>query len=178
MDGKGFFLGLIAAVVLFLLWKKEGASFSVNVGPQAGAGPAPVGPQDTLGVGGCAGCGPSASAAPSAQAAMIMGASAGMITPGTPPLQGSLGVGSFYDPNGPTPDTNFWAMPNEAPLSTTAATGSPINYANVPGSPTTPAGQVPVRATQKVAPTSQLGFQQRYAVTGIPRAAGGRQLIM
>jgi hypothetical protein len=177
MDGKGFFLGLIAAVVLFLLWKKEGASLNFNIGPQPASGPSPVGPQDTLGIGGCTGCGPSASAAPSVQALMASAGSSGQITPGTPPLQGTLGTGSFYSPVGPTPDTNFWALPTEQ-MVTTAVPGSNVRYANVPGSPTTPSGQVPVRALQTVAPTSQLGFQQRYNVAGVPRTAGARLLIM
>lgn len=177
-NGSGFFLGLIAGVILYLLWKKETRNDGAIIGPQPSPSIAPQmrTPADTLGLGGCAGCSdPSESAAPAVQSMLAL--SSGQITPGTPPLQGALGVGSFYDPNGPTPDTNFWSMPTAAPSSTTLASNN-TKYTNVPGSPTTPANQVPVRATQRVAPTSQLGFQQRYNVAGIPRTAGARQFIM
>ena|SRR5919108_2167871 len=177
MDGKGFFLGLIAAVVLFLLWKKEGASFNFQVGatPQPGTSPNP----NREPTGGCAGCSASPSYAASPFEQAVQAFSPGQITPGTPPLQSVTGTGSFYSPVGPTPDTNFWSLPVEkAQQSTTAsATAGVGTYANVPGSATTPANQVPVRAMQRVAPTSQLGFQQRYNVAGVPRTSGARFLI-
>ena len=130
MDGKGFFLGLIAAVVLFLLWKKEsgpsmsfsfpGLSQSPATGGCAGCGSGP---------GGCAGCGqgqsspsyvqapsapsPSYVASPAVQAAMISVDNAGQISPGTPPLQTVVGSGSFYAQSGPTPDSSFTNVPGK-----------------------------------------------------------------
>jgi hypothetical protein len=172
MDGKGFFLGLIAAVVLFLLWKKEtsGPFNFLPASPGVGANTGPGG--------GCAGCGgPSAGAAPSAQAPLsIASGTDGQISPGTPPLQGTLGTGSFYNPSGPTPDNTFLTTPLlPKQVGTTSSVGVAAKvYTNVPGSPTTPANEVPVRAVQTVAPTSQLGFQQRYSFVGIPRTAGAR----
>jgi hypothetical protein len=178
MDSKGFFLGLIAAVVLFLLWKKEqvpGSSFLQNLLPQAT-------PSSN---GGCAGCGggpnpsPSMGAAPVSQSAMAMVGMEGQISPGTPPLQTVSGSGSFYNSNGPTPDTTFISHPSPLPAqqSNTSQMVVAGTYTNVPGSPTTPANQVPVRATQPVAPTSQLGFHQRYGVSGVSRSAGARFYI-
>lgn len=212
MDSKGFFLGLIAAVVLFLLWKKEiGSDSGALVGPQpySGAMPqTPVGPPDTA-VGGCVGCSsaqassagartfltgyggnqhgvtvnsmsPSASAAPAAQASLASIGTDGFITPGTPPLQGTLGVGSFYAPSGVTPDTNFWSLPTPLMPGSTTATMKPLTVSptpNVAGSATTPSNAVPTRATQAVAPTMSLGFQQRYSYVGIPRSAGARTFL-
>jgi hypothetical protein len=175
MDGRGFFLGLIAAVVLFLLWKKEsgsGMNFSF-------AGLVPQG--DSSGTGGCAGCstgigypalgsGPGYSASPAAQSMIAANGTAGQITPGTPPLQSVAGTGSFYATAGPTPDSSFTNIPAAKPVSvvsTVARTQTTVH--NVPGSPSTPATIVPTRAVGVVPPYPLQGFQQRYNVTGVAR---------
>lgn len=188
MDGRGFFLGLIGAVLLFLLWKKEsGPSMSFSF---PGLSPSPAG----SGAGGCAGCaggagcpgcgaaspsyvapatqiGPSYVAAPAVQAAMISAGQAGQITPGTPPLQSVVGSGSFYATSGPTPDNSFTNVPGKpvSVASTVARTQTQVS--NVPGSPSTPATIVPTRAVGIVAPYSVAGFVQSYNVAGVPRTA-------
>lgn len=171
MDGRGFFLGIIAAVVLFLLWKKEqvaAATVGASMFSSTGLSPAPST------TGGCAGCGgPSAAAAPAYQG-VLMGPD-GQISPGTPPLNASLGSGSFYAPSGPTPDTGFTSYPSApAPIFNTAAPVmvGPFVGTVTPSSPTTPANQVPVRSVQTVGSYSTIGgFQQRYNLAGIPRIA-------
>jgi hypothetical protein len=176
MDGKGFFLGLIAAVVLFLLWKRE-------IGTTTPA----TATQPSNGFGGCSGCAgaaagasPTASASPAVQASVVTSGTEGFVSPGTPPLQTVSGTGSFYNATGPTPDNTFLAQP--APAQVLRSTSDIVKvgvltYNNVPGSATTPANQVPVRAVQQVAPTSLLGFQQRYSFVGIPRTAGARSYV-
>lgn len=166
MDSKGFFLGLIAAIVLFLLWKKEqgGQSFF--------GAPAPASQPSS-----CAGCGanpPSYAAAPAAQ--LVMSSPDGFISPGTPPLNSAAGPTSFYADSGPTPWSGFlFASAPDTPVSSVNPVGPPV--ANSPGSPTTPSNIVPLRAVQPVPSTSQQGFQQRYNVVGIPRTAGARYYI-
>lgn len=180
MDGKGFFLGLIAAVVLFLLWKKEqfgGVAFGSAGLPAASSNG--VSPSNTIqnGVTGCTGCGgPSAAAAPASQY-VLMGPS-GQISPGTPPLNNPVGGGSFYAPSGPTPDTGFFSYPAPPRLANPIFdTVRPIvagqfSSGNVPGSPTTVATQTPVRATATVGNYAEIGgFQQRFNIVGIPRQA-------
>jgi hypothetical protein len=171
MDGKGFFLGLIAAVVLFLLWKKESRSDfnGMSLGPT-------FQPQQPTSVGPCGnggGCGPSAAAAPGYQSNLAQGPGTdGLISPGTPPLQGSAGTGSWYGPDGPSPDNSFtnFARTAASPVSTTI----PVNFSSTPGSPTTPANQVPVRAVMPTGSYAQIGFQQRYNIAGVPRVYATR----
>lgn len=173
MDGRGFFLGLIAAVVLFLLWKKEsgpGMSFSfpglIPASPDSGA----TGCAGCAGPGGCAGCGdsPAYAAAPTAQS--IGSGTAGFVTPGTPPLQGTLGHGSFYAASGPTSDASFTNYPAVKPVSTVATVArTQSTVRNVASSPSTPSTIVPTRAVATVPQYSQQGFQQRYNVSGVPR---------
>lgn len=181
MDSKGFFLGLIAAVVLFLLWKKEAVAMGLPTflqpSPDQPARPSSSGDPG----GGCSGCGgPSAAASPVAQlSASAMVGMDGQISPGTPPLQSVAGTGSFYAENGPTPDTTFTNSPASSRVGTTSQmVVRGVFSTNVPGSPTTPANQVPVRATQVVAPTSDQGFVQRWNVAGVPRTAGGRLMLL
>lgn len=177
MDGKGFFLGLIAAVVLFLLWKKEqfgGMAFGSAGLPAASSNGLSPAPSNT---GGCAGCGgPSAAAAPASQY-VLMGPS-GQISPGTPPLNNPVGGGSFYTPSGPTPDTGFYSYPAKAtPIFSTVhpIIAGPFTNEAPPSSPTTVANQVPVRATQTVGNYSEIGsFQQRFNIAGVPRIAATR----
>jgi len=155
-----FILGLVAAVVIFLLWRQHngGPGAGAGVGPQSIGGGSGVGPSNS-----CVGCacgtgsgaclaGPSSgsptfSASPAVQAAMVSALGPGQITPGTPPL---MGPGSFYNVNGPTPDPTF----------------TPANVPNVAGSPTTPATVQPVRSTAPVPSTPNLGFWNRYSYSG------------
>lgn len=180
MDGRGFFLGLIAAVVLFLLWKKESGpnmSFSFpGLVPPAGADSgADGGCAGCSGPDGCSGCNgsagsPSYASAPSSQRMFASAGTAGQITPGTPPLQSVAGSGSFYAGSGPTPDSSFTNYPAVKPVSTVlsfARTQTAVR--NVPSSPSTPANIVPTRAVGVVPTYQQQGFHQRYNVTGVPR---------
>jgi len=186
-NSSGFFLGLIAAVVLFLLWKNQAAP------TQASAAPPANGNGTGAGAGGCAGgscgscTGPSCSAAPPAQSAVSLVTSGTgdtiQISPGTPPLQGTTGVGSFYAGTGPTGPTSFTNFGTPTRLVNTLAPlrGSPIFYVgsdlggpvnpvpNVPGSPTTPANQVPVRATVPVESYKNTGVVSQFNVSGVPR---------
>lgn len=188
MDGRGFFLGLIAAVVLFLLWKKEsGPSMSFSfpgVSPTAGGTGTGTGCAGCAGGAGCPGCGsspsytnpaptggPSYVAAPAVQAAMIAAGSSGQITPGTPPLQSVVGSGSFYATSGPTPDNSFTNVPGKPVSVAPTVVRTQTQVQNVPGSPSTPATIVPSRAVAVVAPYSVAGFVQRYNVAGVPRTA-------
>jgi hypothetical protein len=169
MDSKGFFLGLIAAVVLFLLWRKEQ---SQNPGFTFSFPSAPPPPVDAISTSQCPGCGaPSYAGSPAVQGAQASDQTAGQISPGAPPLNSGAGTGSFYTPTGPTPDTGFYSYP--APIVRSVTSGSDLVragvYANVPGSATTPATQVPVRAAQPVGTYAQMGFQQRYNIAGVPR---------
>ena len=157
-EGKGFFLGVIAAVVLFVLWKKECSSRGFSDARSTHAFAAAPAANAGCGCGG-----PSAAASPAVQSS----AEQGQVSPGTPPLQSSVGSGSFYADSGPTSDLSFTNVP-AVPVSP-VVTASPVNYGNVPGSPTTPANVVPVRAAQPVGSYSQIGFQQRYSVSGVPR---------
>lgn len=187
---KEVFLGGILAVLLFLLWRKEqghpiSASTFNPLGGDVGAG---------SGAGGCGGnCGvspgsPSAGASPVAQRNTwdVLGMG-GQISPGTPPLQSSVGVGSFYGPDGPTPDTTFTNVAQPTPIPSVATktdfgpTGNILIYGqptppanNVPGSPTTPANIVPVRAAQPTGTYANTGFVQRYNVVGVPRVYSSR----
>lgn len=168
MDGKiqTFLLGVIAAVVLFMLWRKEQYN---GVGmPTFPDFPTPptVGPQPSAG---CASCG----ASPSFQSNMagLVGLD-GQISPGTPPLNavtGGQGATSFYTSDGVTPDVGFTFIP--VPRSNVAV-GTPVQpgglQSNVPGSPTTVAAVTPVRATQVVPQWQEQGFVNQYNVTGIP----------
>ena len=177
MDGRGFFLGLIAAVVLFLLWKKEsGPSMSFSfpgLGPQPASGDTGTGGcAGCSGPGGCAGCNqatPAYAAAPTAQAGLVA-ATAGQITPGTPPLQTVHGGGSFYASSGPTPDNSFTNIPAARPVSTVATVArTQTTVHNVAGSPSTPATIVPTRAVAQVPSYPSQGFQQRFNVAGVPQ---------
>lgn len=156
-----FLLGLAAAVVIFLLWKKErgSAGGGAIVGPQPVAGGASAGGcggscggSCLTGPGGCL-AGPTGGAAPALQSAMASLGLSGQVSPGTPPLGGD--AGSFYTSSGVTSDASF------TPAS--AANPSP----NVAGSPTTPANVIPIRATQPVPPASVSGFQNRYTRSGV-----------
>lgn len=163
MDTKGFFLGLIAAVVLFMLWRKESGSPTYQFQfPGMGPQPQPSG---------CGSCGPGDSASPSVQGSLAAVGLDGQISPGTPPLNaatGGQGATSFYTAVGGTPDTSFTFTPVAR---NTQSVGSPAQppAPNVPGSPTTPATVTPTRATQVVPGYSETGFQQRYNIAGIPR---------
>jgi len=177
MDGKGFFLGLIAAVVLFLLWKKESGgnapfSFSFS-GLQPGDAGAGGGCAGCSGPGGCPGCAgsPSYAAGPGAQA-MLADQTAGQISPGTPPLQSVIGSGSFYAASGPTSDASFTNFPAK-PISTTPTNPIPVPFRPIAPignrGPSTPANVVPIRANAIVADYPNQGFVQRYNVAGVPR---------
>lgn len=154
MDAKGFFLGLIAAVLLYALWKKEqGQSIFPAVAPAA--------PANGAGAPGCSGCGmgsPAAAAAPAAQSAIALVAGAGgQISPGTPPLDTAAGSGSFYGSTGPTPDSGFIRATNDPVLVSQRFLGSPTT------SPTAP----PVKSLAPVPPYSQQGFVARTNVAGV-----------
>lgn len=172
MDGKlgTFLLGVIAAVVLVMLWKKGGAdigaNFSLN-GFNAGLGAG-------LGGGGC-GCGASpgacvsGAAGPSYQSALASVGMDGLVSPGTPPLNaatGGQGATSWYTSAGVTPDTSFTFIPVQR---NTVSIGSPLQppVPNVPGSATTPASVTPTRATQPVPTYAEQGFIPRYSVSGV-----------
>lgn len=158
MDAKGFFLGVIAAAVLFMLWKKETGQRTYQFQfPGMGNQPSS----------GCGACG----ASPAAQGSLASIGLDGSISPGTPPLNavtGGQGATSFYAASGNTPDTSFTFNPVQR---NAGSVGSPVQppAPNVPGSPTTPASVTPTRATQAVPPYSETGFQQRYNIVGIPR---------
>jgi hypothetical protein len=157
-----FFLGIVAAVAIYFLWKKESQAGGFLAGSGAGAG-SPAGYGAGAGCnGGCdscsgafGGCVPDAGVAPTFQAAMQDAGLAGTISPGTPPL-GSVPAGgavtSFYAPSGGTPDSTF-----------TFAKSAPVA-----GSPTTPAATTPVRSTAPVGQYADNAFVQRYNVTGVP----------
>jgi len=179
MDTKGFFLGVIVAVVLYLLWKKEEKREVALPGTRtlAGSSPAPVGPCP-----GSCGCGSGiGSSCPSpvasAPSAMQMLGLDGFISPGAPPLNTAAGLGqtSFYANSGNTPDTGFF-FEDAGELISPTVTKAPIAPVNVPGSPTTVANQEPVRARQPVGDYSALGFQQRFNIVGIPRVYASRYI--
>jgi hypothetical protein len=172
VDGKlgTFLLGVIAAVVLFMLWKddKRGTAFQF---PQL-----PMGVPPSMNPG-CSSCGygtPAYSTSPSLQTMLAFTGTDGMIGPPGVPLNspaGGQGATSFYTNAGVTPDTTFtfFAVPrNTNPL----AVGSPVQpgglQGNVPGSPTTIAAVTPVRATQAVPPFQVGGFVQHYNIVGVP----------
>lgn len=176
MDAKGFFLGVIAAIVLFLLWKKENQSVNYFGGAQP---PAPSPSPDAGAGAGCSTCGVGSSpAAPAYQATLaVSGGTEGMISPGTPPLNtAALGDSSFYSNSGPTPDSGF-AFPSPARVASPIIVRGPIIEGASPGSPTTPSNVTPVRATQPTPTYTQGGFQQRVNVVGIPRTAGARAYL-
>jgi len=161
MNGTGnFILGVIAAVVLFLLWKKNGVSSGGGVVGSAANGGISGGASCGAGCGACgtdscavaSGGGPAYTASPIVQQAMVAMGLAGQITPGTPPLGGP--DQSFYTAAGPTPDTTFTFGTQDSPV------------ANVPGSATTPAAGTPARALQPVGTAYDLGFQNRYSYSG------------
>lgn len=176
MDGKlgTFLLGVIAAVVLVMLWKKGGLGFGADVslnGASAGFG----GGFGTGCPGGGCGCGaaPGAcvtgAAGPSFQASLAAVGMDGQISPGTPPLNaatGGQGATSFYTSSGVTPDTSFTFIPV---MRNTVTPGSPVQppAPNVPGSPTTLAAVTPTRATQVVPTYAEQGFIPRYSVSGV-----------
>jgi hypothetical protein len=174
MDGKGFFLGVLVAIALFLLWKREnagGMNFSfagLMPAPGAGAGDSGGCAGCSSGIG-CSGCGsPAGAAAPAAQALSLSSAPGdGQISPGTPPLQTAVGSGSFYALAGPTPDSSFTNYPAK-PVSTSIFKASGPSGG---GSATTPANAVPPRAVQQVPSYSNQGFTSRYNVSGVPRGA-------
>jgi hypothetical protein len=93
---KEFLLGLAVAVALYLLWKKEHATTAATAATvaQTPAIPSPVT--------GC-GCSKGMAAAP---ISVI-----GQISPGAPPLGASL---SFYNEQGPIPDTSFGFVPGSS----------------------------------------------------------------
>jgi hypothetical protein len=149
-------LGVIAAVALYLLWKYHRSEMqsSNGAGSSAGSGSSCSG-DCGCGTGACAGAAsPSYVASPTVQTAMIDSFGlAGSVSPGTPPLGGS--EVSFYGATGPTTDQSFTFTP----------AGS---TANTPGSATTPAATIPVRATAPVATYAQTGFVSKYNVSGVP----------
>ena len=163
-DTGTFLLGVVAAAVLFLLWKKERQPGGVFA-PQPGS-------SNGTGTGSCAGCAcgigggcgtapqaPASAAAPSFQNDMQSLGLAGQITPGTPPLGGQ--DLSFYGPSGPTPDNTFSFI-------------KPATPANVPGSASTPAYQTPVRATAPVPGYPNQVFVQHYNIVGVPLSTARR----
>ena len=193
MDGKlgTFLLGIIAAVVLVLLWDDKHRD-----GDGAPMMPYPFMPSQVpqsitpSGSGGCSGCGSSPFNAPSIPAtpyaAPIYAANPtiqgmlestgtdGMIPPPGVPLNsvaGGQGATSFYTNAGVTSDTSFGFA--QVPRNTNpSAVGSPQQpgglQGNVPGSPTVPANVTPVRATQQVPGFNVSGFHQHYNVLGVP----------
>jgi hypothetical protein len=149
MDGKlgTFLLGVIAAVVLVMLWKRDDRQPSQW---QWSDIPTPQ-PQPSAG---CGSCGTSYAASPGAQSALESIGMSGMIASPGVPLGAATGGGaatSFYTGAGVTPDTTFTFT----------------KTSNVAGSPTVPAATTPVRATEAVAPYST-GFHQHYNILGIP----------
>jgi hypothetical protein len=164
MDAKGFFLGLIAAVVLFMLWKKESGSPNYQFHfPGLSSSP---------GVGGGCGCGPSGASSPLAQSGLESVGLDGQVSPGTPPLNaatGGQGATSFYTGAGVTPDASFTFDTVQRNLLSPGSPVQPPTGINVPGSPTTPATVTPTRATQLVPNYSETGFVQRYNIVGVPR---------
>src|SRR5579859_7772722 len=163
-NGVGtFILGVVAAVVLFLLWKKErGPDGGLYTPGLPGATLTPAAPSgSSCAGGGCAGCGtggscgasPAAAASPVFQNAMTDLGLAGQISPGTPPLGGV--DTSFYGTTGPSSDQSFTFVPASA------------SSANTPGSPTTPAAVTPVRSTAPVASYADNGFVSRYNISGV-----------
>lgn len=145
MDGKlgTFLLGVIAAVVLVMLWKRGDQNQQPWMWPQP---PQP----DVQPSAGCASC----SASPGAQAGLESIGMAGLIAPPGVPLGAPTGGGattSFYTTAGVTPDTTFTFAPSQ----------------NTPGSPTVPAATTPVRALESVVPYST-GFHQHYNILGVP----------
>lgn len=153
MDGKlgTFLLGVIAAVVLYMLWdhrNDQGPQYPWFMpngsGTDAGAGAGCGSP-----------CGGSAGyASPGVQAQLESTGLSGLIAPPGVPLGSPAaggGIGSFYTSAGLTPDTSFTFAPSVP----------------VPGSPTVPAATTPVRSLQSVAPYST-GFHQHYNIGGVP----------
>lgn len=168
-----FILGLVAGVVLFLLWRKERAYMSAPTSAGAGS-PAGTGPSAASCSGGCGGgCGtgggcftgpsPSYSVSPSVQNAMASMGLAGQVSPGAPPLGGPST--SFYGTDGPTTDASFTFTPQTAPSG------------NAPGSATTPAAVTPVRATTPVTSYRNTGFVNYYNVSGVPRSSLRRNYL-
>jgi hypothetical protein len=167
MDGKigTFLLGVIAAVVLFMLWRKEVQPHNFSFAfPEM----YPPGPQPQP-ASGCDSCGAASSPAYQGQLASV--GLDGQISPGTPPLNaatGGQGATSFYTNAGVTPDVSF----TFTPVARSAfATGTPVQppVPNVPGSPTTPATVTPTRATQQVPNYAETGFVNRFNIAGVPR---------
>ena len=171
MDSKvsTFLLGVIAAVMLFMLWRKEQYNGNGVSLPTFTPAPGP-GPQPSTN-GGCSSCGVGA-ASPSFQGSLAMVGLDGQISPGTPPLNaatGGQGATSFYAVDGVTPDVGFTFTPVPRATSAVSTPAQPGGLqGNVPGSPTTPATVTPVRATQQVAQWPEQGGVNYYNVTGIP----------
>jgi hypothetical protein len=173
MDSKlgTFLMGVIAAVVLALLWKKDGGcgcGSRVFQMPGASDGIQPPGMLD--GCCGIGGPGPAYAASPVAQGAGAGFGTEGMISPGTPPLNaitGGGGLTSFYTSAGVTPDNSFTFIPIASNPSAVGTPAQPPTPASVPGSATTPAAITPTRATQAVPTYYETGFVQRYNVTGV-----------
>ena len=170
MDGKlgTFLLGVIAAVVLVMLWRKESGQYS-------GVGYPPFLPQapgNGAGSGCSSGCA-SGAAAPVFQSMLADNYGlGGQISPGTPPLNavtGGQGATSFYSDAATTPDTSFTFIPVQRNTSSVGSNVQPVSP-NVPGSPTTPAAVTPVRATQPVPMYTETGWVNHYNFVGIPRA--------
>lgn len=173
-----FILGVIAAVVLVILWDNRNPSPVMAIsGNGTSPSPSPI-PTPSCG-GSCSSCAagiggscPSVAAAPAAQASLPNFGLEGMISPGTPPLNsvtGGQGRTSFYSNAGVTTDASFTFTP--VPRSTLAI-GTPVQpktAINVPGSPTTPATMTPTRATQAVPNYTELGALNNYNVLGVPR---------
>lgn len=173
MDGKigTFLLGVIAAVVLVMLWKKErsneGSYAFPGVGsmPYMGASPASCGCGDISAP-------PSAWTSPSDQSMLVETGMEGQVSPGTPPLNaatGGHGATSFYTNTGVTPDTSFTFRP--VTKLGNPSIGSPVQvprgaYGNVPGSNTTPSNTTPIRATQQVPSYNESGFVAHYRSLG------------
>ena len=176
MDGKlgTFLLGIIAAVVLVLLWddKKRGSPSYPGASLQDTS-------SQPFANDGCSGCGygsPAFSASPTLQSQLESTGTAGMIASGGVPLNspaGGQGATSFYTNAGVTPDTSFTfiAVPrNTDPLAVGTPTQPGGLQGNVPGSPTTVSATTPVRATQQVPGYGVGGFHQKYNILGVPLA--------
>lgn len=187
MDGKlgTFLLGVIAAIVLVLLWddKNKGNQApwqfpflppqvpdSMSTSPSMGGGCSSCnGPDQGSGWGS-----PAYAAAPTQQSMLESTGTSGLIPPPGVPLNsaaGGQGATSFMTSDGVTPDTSFTFA--QVPRNTNPqAVGSPQQpgglQGNVPGSPSTVANVTPVRSTQQVPGFNVSGFHQHYNVLGVP----------
>ena len=157
MDGKlgTFLLGVITAIVLYLLWKKEKGE-GCNRLPSGAPVPQP---EFLTGADSCCGTtmGPAGFTSPSVQAALGTVGLDGAVSPGAPPLgtpNTPGATGSFYSGSGPTQDTGFTFQ---------------TRIGRAVGSNTTPAAVTPTRALEAVPPHDTLGFVNWYNIQGVPK---------